>query len=121
MLQVQGPDPGIVSRRLAHHGEKLRPIIDALVYSLLLESEIARDDNVHVLRQSKNGPGSFGLYLSDGRQFHFRLGWQVGHEPYMTVRDAFQNGTEVAKFTKESQARWWARTLTLRQAKKRAA
>ena len=120
MLKVQGFDPGVVSRRLVHHGEKLRPLIDACVYSLLLESDLARDDEVHILRQSKKGPGSFGLYLSDGRQFHFRLRFRQGHIPYMSVLDAFQDGTEVAKFTQESQARRFMRTLTVRKAARAA-
>jgi hypothetical protein len=117
MLKVQGTDPGVVSRRLQHHGERLRPIITACLYALVLESDLARDGEVHFLYQSRGGPGSFGLYLSDGRQFHFRLRWLAGTVPYLAVLDAMQNGNEVARITRESQARRFMRRLRVAGAK----
>jgi hypothetical protein len=47
MLKVEGPDPGVLTRRRQHHVELLRPLIDALTYSLVFESGFARDDQVH--------------------------------------------------------------------------
>ena len=108
MIRVSGPDPGVLRRPMRHHGEQYRPLIIAITFALLYESKMARDEDQHVLHQSRNGPGSFGLYLSDGRQYHFR----AAGGPAIRVVDAFRNGRLVAILKTEPQCRAFIRKLS---------
>lgn len=109
MIKVTGLDPGVVARRMRHHAEQYRPLIDALVYGLMFESSLAQDDKVHRLAQSKRGPGSFGLYLADGRQFHFRP--HGGTQPWIEVRDSYMHGHTLTVLKTDAQARRFMRRL----------
>jgi hypothetical protein len=92
---------------MRQHVEHYMPLARAIIMALVFESKIARDDEVHELYQSRNGPGSFGLYLADGRQFHFR----VGGPDAVAINDAYKEGRQVAVIKNEAQARSWVRKL----------
>lgn len=108
MLKVEGADPAVLSRRLRHHAELVRPLINTLMYALVFESRIARDTDVHVIRQSRTGPGSFSLVTASGKQYHFRLSATPGA---VDVRDAYRGGNVVATIRSEPQARRFVRRL----------
>jgi hypothetical protein len=107
MIKVEGQDTGVLSRRVRHHVQQILPLKYAFMDSLVFESPLAKDDEVHVLRQSSTGPASFGLYLADGRQFHFRLG--AGYS--IAVKDAYHNGTVIINLDTEPKCRNFARKL----------
>jgi hypothetical protein len=66
---------------------------------MLLGCPLARDKNVHVLKQSRRGAESYSLQLSDGRQFHFRP-HPPGHDATsISVYDRYRNGKEIAVLT----------------------
>jgi hypothetical protein len=79
MIQVDGPEPTATIKRARHHTPGTVPLILEAAVSLLLGCPLARDGHVHVLKQSGKGAESLGLYLDDGRQFHFRPG-NGGHD-----------------------------------------
>ena len=72
LIRTEGPNPDTLPNRVACHAQAAAPLVIACFENLLLRCPLAFDRNEHVVRQSKPGALSFGLYLSDGRQFHFR-------------------------------------------------
>jgi hypothetical protein len=110
MLKVEGADPGVLNRRMRHHAEQLRPMIDALTYSLVFESSFAKDDEVHVIRQSRTGPGSFAFHPADGREFHFRMSRQASLA--IDVLDSYQGGNVIATLHGDEEARRFIRKLS---------
>jgi len=64
---------------------------------MLLGCPLARDDEIHRLKQSKPGAESYGLYLADGRQFHFRPRPNGHAATSIHVFDAFQKGALVVE------------------------
>lgn len=74
MWRVEGDNPTAAIRRTGHHAQHMEPMVGRLMTALLFESPTGRDMNDHVIRQSRNGAASYGLYLSDGQQYHLRPG-----------------------------------------------
>ena len=74
MWRVEGENPTAAIRRTGEHAEHMLPMVGYIASALLFESPTGRDMNDHVIRQSRSGAASYGAYLSDGRQFHFRPG-----------------------------------------------
>ena len=95
---------------MRHHAEQLRPLIDALTYSLVFESRFARDDQVHVIRQSRGGPGSFTFLPASGGEYHFRISGQVPLA--IDVRDSYRNGSVIATLRSDAEARQFIRKLS---------
>jgi hypothetical protein len=97
MIRVEGPEPTAVIKRARHHTDGTVPMILEAAVSLLLGCPLARDEQVHLLRQSRPGAESLGLYLADGREYHFRPG-PGGHEATsIQVKDGYRNGKIVAE------------------------
>jgi hypothetical protein len=117
MIRVEGIDPGVLSRRMRHHAERLRPLIDALTYSLMYETNFARDDEVHVLRQSRTGPGSFSFVTADGDEYHFRMGADGNS---IAVYDAYRLGQEIARLRTDAEARHFMRRIDRARARQQA-
>jgi len=62
----------------------------------LLASEVARDGEVHQLHLGR-GAGDVNLYLSNGRKFAFRAGFdEDGNYATVEIRDAPKEGQPVA-------------------------
>ncbi len=60
--------------------------------TLLLGCPLAEDDHAHVLKQSRPGAESYGLHLTDGREFHFRP-HPPGHgATSISVYDRYKHG-----------------------------
>ncbi len=96
MIQVEGPDTTAAIMRARDHTPGTVPLILEAAVTLLLGCPLARDDQVHRLKQSRPGAESYGLYLDDGRQFHFRP-WPRGHgATSIRVFDRYKNGQLVA-------------------------
>jgi hypothetical protein len=72
MIRVEGPDTTAAIKRARHHTPGTVPLILEAAVALLLDCPLAQDYEEHVLKQSRPGAMSYGLYLSDGRQYHFR-------------------------------------------------
>jgi hypothetical protein len=97
MIRVEGPDPTAVIKRARHHTDGTVPLILEAAVSLLLGCPLARDEYVHLLKQSRSGAESLGLYLADGREYHFRPG-PGGHDATsIHVNSSYQNGRLVAE------------------------
>lgn len=84
MIYVTGENPTTVLRR--SHAYRILPVVHALVASLFL-GRLHQDEHEHYLSQSKNGANSYGLYLADGRTFHFRGDTQGAHLDAIAVYD----------------------------------
>lgn len=110
MLKIEGPDPSVLTRKLRHHAEEVRPLINALVYALVFESSYARDDDVHLIRQSRTGPGSFALVLASGDEYHFRLSGV--NRKWIDVRDSYQDSKVIRTIRSEDEARQFVRKLS---------
>jgi len=96
MIRVEGPDPVAVIKGARDHTEGTVSLILEAAISLLLNCPLARDEHVHLLKQSRPGAESLGLYLEDGRQYHFRP--NGGHEATsILVKDRYMNGELVAE------------------------
>jgi len=80
MIRVEGPDTTAAIKRARDHTPGTVPLILEAAVSLLLDCPLAQDHKEHVLKQSRPGAMSYGLYLSDGRQYHFRPGNWSGHD-----------------------------------------
>jgi hypothetical protein len=96
MIRVEGPDTATLIKRTRHHmtAEMLALVQEALC-TMMIDCPLQFDENVHWLRQSRPGAESFGLYLSDDRQFHFRP-HPKGHDAIeIEVRDKYQVGNVV--------------------------
>ena len=107
MLKVIGQDPMTVDRRLRHHMEQYRPIIDALVYGITFL--FGQGDDIHELRQVRNGMGSFYLRPAGGGEYHFRPG--PAYTGAVRVLDAYHNGNEIALLSTPAEARNFMKKL----------
>jgi hypothetical protein len=73
MIRVEGPDPTAMIARARHHLQIVVPLLEEAALCLVLKCPLSRDHHEHVLSQRRRGGESYGLYLADGREFHFRL------------------------------------------------
>jgi hypothetical protein len=80
MIRVEGPNTTAAIMRARDHTPGTVPLVLETAVSLLLDCPLAQDHEEHVLKQSRPGAMSYGLYLSDGRQYHFRPGDWNGHD-----------------------------------------
>ncbi len=104
MIKVEGPEPVAAIKRARHHTPGTVPQILEIAISLLLGCPLARDEHVHVLKQSRPGAESYGLHLADGRQYHFRP--DGGHDATtILVKDKYRNGESIAELD-DSEAIW---------------
>jgi hypothetical protein len=105
MLRVEGPDTTAAITRARHHTPGTVPLILEVAVTLLLGCPLARDEHVHRLKQSRPGAESYGLYLEDGRQFHFRPG--PGNHAAQTIRvyDSYRSGDLVIELD-DAEAVW---------------
>ena len=95
VIQVEGPDTVAAIKRARDHTPGTVPLLLEVAVSMLLGCPLARDENVHVLKQSRPGAESYSLRLSDGRQFHFRP-HPPGHDATsISVYDRYRNGKEI--------------------------
>lgn len=92
MIRVEGPEPVAVIKRARDHTEETVPLILEAAVSLLLGCPLAQDERVHLLRQSKPGAESLGLYVDGGAQYHFRPGPGGHAAASIQVKTAFKNG-----------------------------
>jgi hypothetical protein len=97
MIQVEGPDTPAAIKRARHHTPKTVPLILEAAVSLLLACPLARDEHVHRLKQSRPGAESYGLYLSDGREFHFRPGPEGHKATSLRIFDSYRQGSLIKK------------------------
>lgn len=97
MIRVQGPDPTAVIKRARDHTEETVSLILEAAISLLLGCPLARDDHFHLLKQSGSGAESLGLYLEDGRQYHFRPGPGGHNATSIYVYNRYRNRKLVAE------------------------
>jgi hypothetical protein len=112
-------DPLTILARGYHHARAVVPVVEHSLYALLMQSPLAQDDRVHKLYQSKKGAGSWALYLTDGREFHFRLG---SGSDCLDVYDRYRSPKkQVAKLTNGSEARRFFRNLRVAKPLKVAA
>jgi hypothetical protein len=105
-------NPTTVLRR--DHAFRILPIVRALAATLFL-GRLHQDGYEHCLVQSKNGANSFGLYLADGRSFHFRGASTHEHYDAILVYDRWtytRDGVEpVATLRTVEEAEAWAGKL----------
>jgi hypothetical protein len=97
MLQVEGPETTAAITRARHHTPGAVPLILEVAVTLLLGCPLARDEHVHRLKQSRPGAESYGLYLEDGRQFHFRPGPGDHAAETICVYDRYRTGQLVVE------------------------
>jgi len=92
MLLVDGPDTRAAIMRARDHTPGTVPLILEVGITLLLGCPLAQDEkNIHRLKQSRAGAESYGLYLSDGREYHFRP--TGGHDATsISVYDTYKHG-----------------------------
>lgn len=97
MIKVEGPDTRAAIMRARDHTPETVPLILETAVTLLLGCPLACDNRVHRLKQSRRGAESYGLYLDDGRQVHFRP-WPPGHgATSIRVYDRYKDGELVAE------------------------
>lgn len=80
-----------------HHAQAYLPLAYDLIANLFLGSEVGTDpERVHVLLQSRKGPGSFTLYLDSTQYptaiFSFKPRHDANGEPTIEVRDHYSGG-----------------------------
>jgi hypothetical protein len=92
MIRVEGPDTRAAIMRARDHTQKTVPLILEVAVTLLLGCPLAEDDNVHVLKQSRPGAESYGLYLSDDREYHFRPHPRGHDATSISVYDTYKHG-----------------------------
>ena len=97
MLRVEGPETTAAITRARHHTPGTVPLILEVAVTLLLGCPLARDERIHRLRQSRPGAESYGLYLEDGRQFHFRPGPGNHGATSICVFDRYRSGQLVVE------------------------
>jgi hypothetical protein len=114
MIRVQGENPSTALMLHREHAHRLVPLVHALAATLLL-GHLGQDDHTHLLAQSKVGANSFGLYLADGREFHFRGDSARAHYDTIHVYDRWtyrrDNVAPLATLRTADEAVAWARTL----------
>ena len=109
MIRVSGQDPARVLRQLPQHVVAYQEMVDELAKGLLFGNPLARDNEEHWLHQSRTGIGSWGLYLANGKQYHFRQG---SRPPFINVYDKIRNGSIVATLKSPAEMRKFARTVS---------
>ena len=111
MLRVEGREPGALFARIRDHAHGIEAIATELWREIsAIDGWILRDSAVHVVAQSGTGAESWGLYLADGRQFHFRV--VEGHASTdIIVRDSYRSGAEIAELTDPGDAIRFIRSL----------
>lgn len=97
MIRVEGPDTVAAIKRARDHTPATVPLVLESAVTLLLGCPLARDDRVHRLRQSRPGAESYGLYLEDGREFHFRPRPHGHDATSLHVFDSYRNGKLLAE------------------------
>jgi hypothetical protein len=105
MIRVEGPDPTAAIKRARHHTPGTVPLILEAAISLLLGCPLAMDEQVHRLRQSRPGAESFGLYLCNGEEFHFRPRPHGHDATSIHVFDRYREGERVTELD-SSEAIW---------------
>lgn len=110
MIWTTGPDPAVLNRRMRDHAEQYMPLAHALVMELVLGG-FGQDAEEHLVRQSRNGPGSFGFITADWHdEYHFRPHFPTpASGPALDVRDAYHRGKVVATLHNEQEARRFVR------------
>ena len=95
------------------HAYRIGPLAESLVASLFL-SPLNADKHHHEIYSSHGGPNSWGLYLADGRQFHFRGGSHTTHYDCIEVYDRYRrNGYKpVIVLRTRHDCRVWASKLS---------
>jgi len=96
MIRVKGPDTATLIKRTRHHmTPEMLALVQEALCTMMLDCPLQFDDQEHELRQSRHGAESFGLYLSDRREFHFRP-HPKGHDAtQIEVRDKYKEATVV--------------------------
>lgn len=112
MIKVEGQDPGALNRRMRHHAEQFRPLINTMTSSILFESKLARDDEIHILKQSRSGANSWGLHVADGRKYFFRAAWTNSNTSGLAINvlDAAKNGKILFCLKTDAQIRRFVRS-----------
>ncbi len=105
MIRVEGSEPTAVIKRARDHTKGTVPLILEAAVSLLLGCPLARDEQIHLLKQSRPGAESLGLYLADGREYHFRPGPGGHGATSIHVKDGYKSGNLVAKLD-DAEAIW---------------
>jgi hypothetical protein len=112
MITIEGENP--ITALLRDHAHRIVPVIHALAATLFL-GRLHQDEHEHRIIQSKSGANSYGLYLADGRSFHFRGVSEHGHYDAIHVYDRWtytRDGVEpVAVLRTPGDAVEWARKL----------
>lgn len=103
MIRTEGQDlSAIFSAPEIRRNLKLRELAFALMEAIVFGWPGQDRFGRHLISQSRNGPNSVGLYLADGRSYHFRY----RHGPLeIEVLDSYQHGLEVATIRKVGDAR----------------
>lgn len=92
MIRVEGPDTRAAIMRARDHTKRTVPLILEMAVTLLLGCPLARDENVHKLKQSRPGAESYSLQLSDGREYHFRPNPRGHDATSISVYDSYKHG-----------------------------
>jgi hypothetical protein len=71
VIRTEGQDLEAVFLGIRHHAKHLEPIALELLKELVFGWP-GRDEEVHLIVQSRNGPNSVAWFTPDGQQFHFR-------------------------------------------------
>lgn len=97
MIRVEGPDTNAAIKRARDHTPGTVPLILEAAVTLLLGCPLAQDARVHRLKQSRPGAESYGLYLEDGREFHFRPRPHGHDATSIHVFNRYRNGELMAE------------------------
>jgi hypothetical protein len=93
MLKVEGQRPWYIAVNPDGHLDGRRELVDAIVFGLVFRSALARDEEVHLLRQSRNGASSWCIQTASGREYHFRPA--PGNT--VAVFDSYRKGNQIGE------------------------
>jgi hypothetical protein len=97
MIRVEGRDTATLIKRTRHHmTPEMLALVQEALCTMMLDCPLQFDRQEHWLRQSGKGAESFGLYLSDERQFHFRPHPKAHDATEIEVRNKYRTGEVVA-------------------------
>jgi len=108
MIKVTGQDPARVLRQFPQHVVEYQEMVNEFAKGLLFGNPLARTDEEINLHQSRTGIGSWGLWMPNGNQYHFR---PAAKPPIVNVYDSFRNGSIVARLYSPAEMRKFARTV----------